>query len=103
MGSVWSTRGSSELEQYPLHKCYPRILRGLPVCFEEGGTIETAMSCRLIGFRLRAAATSSHDAEQLGRQQADLLCVRKNDCVIVYVSTSIFVMSDSTGLLEFPT
>ncbi|KAG7229581.1 hypothetical protein INR49_012596 [Caranx melampygus] len=32
----------------------------------------TSWGSKLIGFRLRAAATSRHDAEHLGRQQADL-------------------------------
>lgn len=49
-----------------------------------GGTIATAiglLSCssKVIGFRLRAAATSRHDTEQLGRQRADLfrVCLKK--------------------------
>lgn len=49
-----------------------------------GGTVATAiglLSCssKVIGFRLRAAATSRHDTEQLGRQRADLfrVCLKK--------------------------
>lgn len=42
-----------------------------------GETIAAATSwgSKLIGFRLRAAPTSRHDAEHLGRQQADLFRV----------------------------
>lgn len=74
------------------------------------GTVATAMSLwscgsKLIAFRLRAAATSRRDTEQLGRQRADLFHVRTSvlTCMCVGVFLFFFFMSDSTGLLELIT
>lgn len=57
------------------------------------------LSCgsKLIGFRLRAAATSRHVAEQLGRQQANLFC-RVNVCACVYEYFSHVRFCWTTGI-----
>lgn len=78
-GIAWSAKGSNEWA-----KDTPPPRRVLSQCSERSsclvGTVATAMDLlssgsKLIRFRSRADATSRHDAEQLGRQQADLFRV----------------------------